>query len=308
MRSSAIHILLVAVLLAGSKLHAQQATVVKATVDKNRIMIGEPITLSLEATIPINEAVRFFEIDTIPHFEILETPAIDSSGNLRQTLLKQSLTLTSFDSGKWVIPSLVLTEGIQTDSIVIDVVFSEFNPDAPYHPIKEVIPVEIAEKKKSEWWWYAAGAGLVLIIGLVYLLTRKRKPAVVVEEKRITPYEQAMQELERLKQPGIEDKAFFAGISDTLRLYIFQRKGIEWRHLITDDLIRELRSIGLGEDLNRGLAQTLLLGDFVKFAKYHASADEKAFGFATVKDSIEKIEATERMRETAERQNVNRES
>jgi hypothetical protein len=49
---------------------AQQKTTVKATVDKNKILIGEPIQITLEADIPINEPIHFFAIDTIPHFEI----------------------------------------------------------------------------------------------------------------------------------------------------------------------------------------------------------------------------------------------
>ncbi len=38
----------------------QDKTAVKATVDKSKILIGEPIRLQLEADIPENEAIRFF--------------------------------------------------------------------------------------------------------------------------------------------------------------------------------------------------------------------------------------------------------
>ena len=103
---------------------AQNKTVVKAVIDKSKILIGEPLRLTLEADIPEHEAIRFFQFDSIPHFEFLGRPKIDTSNTGRGTLLKQVLTLTSFDSGHWVIPAFLLTGDIRTDSIPIDVVFS----------------------------------------------------------------------------------------------------------------------------------------------------------------------------------------
>ena len=41
---------------------------VKASVDKNKVVIGEPITLTLEAYIPLGQQMTWFPLDTIPHF------------------------------------------------------------------------------------------------------------------------------------------------------------------------------------------------------------------------------------------------
>ena len=41
---------------------AQDKTTVRATVDRSKILIGEPIQLLLEADIPEHEPIRFFQL------------------------------------------------------------------------------------------------------------------------------------------------------------------------------------------------------------------------------------------------------
>src|SRR5262249_2817896 len=118
-KAATIFILLHAVMFAS----AQDKTTVKAAVDKNSILIGERLNLTLEADIPENEPIRFFVIDTIPHFELTKHK-IDTTNTSEGTLLKQVISLTSFDSGRWVIPAFSLGENFSTDSIAIDVAFS----------------------------------------------------------------------------------------------------------------------------------------------------------------------------------------
>ena len=153
---------------------AQNGTRVKASVDKSQVLIGEHILLKLEADIPENEVISFFSIDTIPHFEILQKEKIDTSNTSTGTLLTQTIRLTSFDSGHWVIPSFVLVEKLATDSLPMDIGFSSpFDPNQEYHDIKDVMDVEL-EKESDWWWWYAAGGALLVIILILWLLLRKK--------------------------------------------------------------------------------------------------------------------------------------
>jgi hypothetical protein len=41
---------------------------VKASIDKNAILIGEPIRLNLEAELPAGVQAQWFPLDTLPHF------------------------------------------------------------------------------------------------------------------------------------------------------------------------------------------------------------------------------------------------
>lgn len=264
---------------------------IKAAVDKNKILIGEPIQLTLEADIPENETIRFFVIDTIPHFEILEKQKTDTSDTDEGTLLRQVIRITSFDSGRQVIPSFVYAEGIVTDSIPVEVVFTEgFNPDQDYHDIKDILEV-YPEKKKDKWWlWYAIGGGALLIALLLYFLFRKKKPVVPVTAPAISPYEEAMKELEKLLSQRMEPKEYYSKLVDIFRLYVEKKKGIHSLQKTTDDLVVQLKTIPITRGLFEKLSQSLRLADFVKFAKYVPSDDDNRNTFEIIKRTISEIE------------------
>src|SRR6185503_1103136 len=129
---------------------AQSKTTVKVSVDKNKILIGERFSLMVETTIPVKETIPYWSIDNVPHFEIIAKEKIDTTKSENTITIIQRIQLTSFDSGHWYIPSFNFGKRIRTDSIAVDVVFSDFDPQKPYHDIKEIIEVNTEEKK--QWW------------------------------------------------------------------------------------------------------------------------------------------------------------
>lgn len=273
--------------------HAQQKTTVKATVDRNKILIGELIQLTLEANIPENGAIQFFSIDSIPHFEISEKQKADTTDtDDGGTVLKQIIRLTSFDSGHWAIPSFALEGGIATDSIPVDVVFTEgFNPDQEYHDIKDILEVTPSVRKKKWWLWYAIGGGVLLLILLLVYLLRKKKPVVQAPVVIIDPYEVAMTQLEKLQHEKADRKQYYSALVDIFRVYILKKKGIHSLQKTTDDIVVQLKSIPVPKESFEKLSQALRLSDFVKFAKYIPSAEDDANTFETIKKSITAIEA-----------------
>jgi len=270
--------------------YAQNKIIIKANVDKKNIVIGEQIHFNLEADFPPHDPMRFFSFDSIPHFEILERRKIDTIDNAEGIKLSQSLTITSFDSGHWVIPAFELTgdKPLLTDTIPIDVGFSPFDPNKDYHDIKDVIDVKAEEEKKKDWYWYIT-ASAVLLAAIIYLLTRKKKKPLVKAES-IDPFTEAKQELEKLRKENAPSKLFYTKLVDIFRVYISRRKGIASLQKTTDDLVVQLKSLNLpAEDFNQ-LAQTLRMSDFVKFAKYEPGGNDKTDSFGTIKNFIEKIE------------------
>jgi len=268
---------------------AQNKTAVKATVDKNRIFIGERIRLTLEADIPENEPIRFFIIDTIPHFE-LDRQRIDTSYTSEGTFLKQVISITSFDSGHWVIPALSLGEKATTDTIPVDVVFSAMDTAQGYHDIKDIIDVIPPEEKKEWWLWYAIGGGSLLIILLLIYLLRKKKPIVVEAAPVIDPYQEAMEQLDKLQREKLDQKQYYSWLVDIFRLYVFRKKDIHSLQKTTDDLVVQLKGIQISKEQFEKLSQALRLSDFVKFAKYIPSADDNRDVFETIKKAIIEIE------------------
>jgi hypothetical protein len=73
---------------------------ITATADKQKILIGEQFHLRLQANFNKNEPLDFFDVDSIPRFEILDRSEIDTSSFNDGVALIQSLTMTSWDSGK----------------------------------------------------------------------------------------------------------------------------------------------------------------------------------------------------------------
>jgi hypothetical protein len=269
---------------------AQNKTTVKATVDKSRILIGEPIQLTLEADIPENEPIRFFTIDSLPHFEISSKQKIDSSNTSDGTFLKQAILITSFDSGHWVIPALILGENMATDSIAVDVFFSPMDSTQAYHDIKDIIEVKPPEEKKKWWLWYAIGGGALLIILLLIYLLRKKKPAVIAAASAVDPYQEAIKQLENLQQEKPEQKQYYSRLVDIFRVYISKKRNIHSLQKTTDDLVVQLKGIPIAKEQFEKLSQALRLSDFVKFAKYVPSKEDDKDFYETIKNSIISIE------------------
>ncbi|MET0462188.1 MAG: hypothetical protein ABW007_03510 [Chitinophagaceae bacterium] len=281
---------LIALLLPGI-VAAQRQTVVSATVDRSQILIGERIQLTLKADIPETQPIRFFQLDTIPHFEFIDLGKIDTTNTGSGTTLSQKIQITSFDSGHWVIPAFPLGEAVLTDSIPVDVGFSSFDPQQPYHDVKDILEVHPVEEKSSRLWIYIAGAVLLLVL-LFVLLRKPKKVQPNAAVLPVDPYRLAMDQLEKIRKEKLTAKAYYSGLTDVFRVYIEKRKGIHSLQQTTGDLVVQLKSAELQPDLYKELAETLQLSDFVKFARYETNAADDNRAFDTIRKTIEYIEQT----------------
>lgn len=271
-------------------LHAQKNISGAASADKKNIVIGEQIHLTLQASFPAHEPISFFNIDSIPHFEILDRKKIDTVDKGEEIKLSQNITLTSFDSGHWVIPSFELPadKRLLTDTIPVDVGFSPFDPNKDYHDIKDIINVQPEEKKKNNIYWFI-GASVLLVAVMIYLLSRKKEKPVI-KGPPIDPYAEAKQDLEKLRRENAPAKIFYTRLVDIFRLYISRRRGIASLQKTTDDLVLQLRPLNLPADDFNQLAQALRMSDFVKFAKYEPTEKDKEDSFNTIKSLVDTIE------------------
>jgi hypothetical protein len=272
---------------------AQSSPVIKATVDKNRILLGEPVKLEVEAFIPAGSDNKFPAIDSIEHFEFLEEPGVASSDKDGGTKIIKTYTITSFDSGHWVIPAFFISPSVTTDTIPIDVVFSDFNPAQDYHPVKDILEVQVKEKK-TPWWWYAIGGALIMVL-LLWYITRKKSTIAAAPKPifAINAYEEAMQQLQQLNNSKPVAKQYYSQLTDIFRLYIFRKKGILSLQKTTDDLVIQIKNLNLSKDQFDKLSQALRLSDFVKFAKYVPVNEDDENTFNEIKNTITTIEKSE---------------
>lgn len=288
------HIIVYSLFLASPAILNAQV-LARASADRDKILIGEPIVLTLEAHVPLGQTITWFILDSIPHFEYLDKGRVDTTEGIDGKQIQQVLKITSFDSGHWQIPALALkvdNKIYSTDTVGIDVNYSPFNPVEDYHDIKEIVEV-------SQPWWikyipWAVGLVTLIAIGvIVWLLTSKKKE--VVEEapvitSKLSPYDDAMLALEELRKKGWilngEVKTYYSKLNDILRVFILRKLNIATLEKTNEELIQQLQKLAINRESYQQLSTALRMADFVKFAKYEPGSADNEKNFMIIHAAI----------------------
>lgn len=288
MKKSAYHKWLVTTIFLASsflftqKIFAQRPTI-KTVIDKSNILIGEQIHYNVSTSMPDNTyRLSWFNMpDTLGHFHVVRENKIDSTypdGNIN---FSQNITLTSFDSGRQVIPPLTINiETLQgdssfdliTDSLPVNVSFTPMDSVKTFHDIKSIIEV----KKVWPWWWWALlGIGLLLLIFWIRFLIKflkKKKIAPDFFNARLSPFEEAMKSLTELENAKIlqkdEVKEYHTRTTEIFRRFISRKTKIYKMHLTSDEILMDLNDYGLDKEQLSAFANCLRMSNAVKFAKY----------------------------------------
>ncbi len=190
-----------------------QYTGAVATLEKNSILIGDQVKLELNVTVPAGSKVQWpMLLDTIAqNVEILRKSDIDTlSSNKEIFTLKQVLTITSFDSGTYVIKPVIfkynrggdtLSFFTETLPLRLDVQPPQTDMAQDIKPIKPPLRAPVTFRELLPW------IGLLLLVaviaGLLYYFLKKKKkqPAAITTRLSTTvpPYEAAMEALESLR-------------------------------------------------------------------------------------------------------------
>ena len=267
----------------------QQTVTVSAAANKDKMVIGEPVQLKLEAFFPSGSTPSFFAIDSFLHFEVLQKARVDTQTTGQGVQLSQFITFTSWDSGTWNIPAFALpgNNRMRTQPIKIAVGYSPMSPDQRYHDVKDILSVP--QNTRITWYWYAIGAVLLLLLFWLLFPKKKKSAAPVVNKADI--YKETLAQLDALKSKTGEDgKVYFTSLVAIFRNYLHLQKGLQSHSKTTEDISRQLRTLQLPESDYNTLVQTLQLSDFVKFAKYSPTLEEKEEAVNTIKKSIVTIE------------------
>lgn len=264
-----------------------QAQVISLSFDKQKILLGEQIGVTAKAFVDKGKSLDKFPLDTLDHFEILQSSKVDTTtvGNTLQ--LSQTLLVISWDSGRWSVPTQILGNG-PAKPIFIDVVYtSPWNAAQPYHDIKGIVPVR--NPGKSTWWWYLVGLAVLVALFLLFFPGSKKETGEPQLDK--SAYKKAMQQLDKLeRERPSDDKQFYTELVNIFRSYLKGAKGLQSFSKTTDDLSIQLQSQKLPSHNYNTLVQTLRLSDLAKFAAYKPAEGLSKEAFNTIKQSITTLE------------------
>ena len=303
MAKSLTYIVFLLLLIMGSfPAWAQETPTVKAAVDKNQILIGQPIRFTIDVKSPMTSGNQLPQFDSIPHFEIIEKANPDSTISAAGASYHMEWKLTSFDSGTQVIPGMIIIAGKQsykTDSLHIEVSYGKVDTAQDYHDIKGIRDLENPDVKYIPWI-----VGVVAAISLfLFVWFIRQRPTLNpqrltpnAEVTRTTPIEDAMANLEQLKKMLAEDpssvKKYYSGLTDTLRIFLNKHLGLVTMEKTSEELILSLSNLKMDRDLFSRLTETLRMGDFVKFAKYVPGPYENDTNWEVIRKSIVLINET----------------
>lgn len=198
-----------------------------------------------------------------------------------------SLILTSFEEGnRDLVPLAVacMTPDGKMDTLVFDPQSVEFftipvdTATFELHDIKGLVnyPVTFAEVLP----WILGALLLAAVVALAWYLVRRRNLSRGQNVSSDPPHVVALRKLEAWRGSKHwapeRQKAFYSGITDTLREYIAARYGFDAMEMTSAEIFSELRHSDVPADLYEDMKELFRTADFVKFAKASASDEENA--------------------------------
>ncbi len=264
----------------------------EAYLDTNRIQIGFPVGLSLEAK--ANSSVGSWPSlpDTFGALEILKREAPDSvlsSNGIMQ--YRQHLVLTGWDSGMHTIPALPFGP-VQTEPLQLLVETVPVDTTQPFAPIKDIIEPEATFWERWRAVILIAGGVLLLVILLLLLRFRKRAGPRTAEGAAA----RAMRALARLEEERLLDtgriRPYYERLSAILRTYLLQRFGLRTGNRTTPEILSAAQGIPVLVPHAAALESVLDSADLAKFAKGIPTPEEGAAAVVEARHFVQLTDAS----------------
>lgn len=289
---------LVSIVLVTTRLLPAQV-LLKASADKDHILVGEPLQLTLEARLPLGEKLDWVLLDSISHFEWIDKGNPTETNDVDGKKVLQTASLTSYDTGYWVIPAFsirVANRNYYSDTLGLRVDYSPgFDPSADYRDIKETEAVVLPNRSTWEWWLFAVVL-LLAILGWFWWRRKNRKKhlqQITVAEPPLSILEKALRQLDvlRREQPASasEVKEFYIRLNDVLRNYLNQQFRISTLEKTNDELIPEIKQLKLSGEEYRQTVEALHLADYVKFARYLPATSQHTHSVNVIETCIQSL-------------------
>lgn len=283
-----------------------------ARLDSARVLIGDHVNVTLTVTTPtgtgvIIPALNAQALDTFG-IELVSNSAVDTSVDGSNTTYYQTLTVTAFDSGNYVFPSIpVFTLDTQiaavTSPLHFQVLTIQVDTTAAFRDIKQPAKEMLTFKEVLPYLLLglAVAAAVLLAVYLVRKFYRKKTPKKVLPKPKpkVKPHVAALAALEDLRlkhlwQDG-QVKLYYSELTDIVREYIDGRWEIDAPEMTSSEILDAVAALNLDKEISEELRVILSTADLVKFAKWQPLPNEHDTCF---KNAVSFVETTKEQADT----------
>ena len=304
MKKYVLFLMAVFFLLGG--LRAQEVEV-EGKVESTEVQVGKPFTLDLSLKVPYGWFVEWndFAIDTLSgQLDIIKRSEVERIADAdSNVIVKQQLTLMTFDTGQIQLPAVGLTYAksfddpdrlkAYTDPIRLYSTTMTVDTTLAYKSIVEPIAAPI--QMKEVFPWILVVLLLVLAVFGVWYWRKHRKTKVdaegnIIRGPVIPPYDKAVDDLKKLREEKMwqsgKVKEYFSSLTDIAREYIEGQFGVNAVEMATDDILEEIKPLHFSKETYNKLKDTMEVADLVKFAKYSASTLESDTALSSMTEFV----------------------
>ena len=221
---------------------------------------------------------------------MLDTVKVTRNGkeNPRTLDIKGSVRIAPFLEGEYELPPIELRR-LAPDGTEDTLVFEPLRMEVKtmpvdtatfeIHDIKGQVryPVTFAEVFPWVLLYWVLAVIIILTVCLVMIRRRKSDPEYV---RKDPAHIVALRQLDSYRGSSLwapeKQKAFYSGVTDTLRAYMAERFGFGAMEMTTAEIFDEMKDKDAPEKVVGEVKELFERADFVKFAKYVASDDENA--------------------------------
>lgn len=273
-----------------------------ASLESEELLMGNTLKLSIRVPMPSDTASVEFPLlqearlqkrkyvgllnDTI---EILADykRALETDGS--KVAMRYDLTVQAFDSGRYVLPPfefLVNRQLVSSNPVELSVLPVKVKADdkiddfvGPASPFElNPNPDEGENRTDRLVWWIAAGVILAVLVLLTFLYYRKNGKSFLPSSKPKTPYEQAIEKLEKLKKQNLPErgrtKEYYTHLTDIVRVYLNRQFGVKTFEKTSAEILDQIEAKDDLESYYGVLKSIFEISDFVKFAKVQPTVEE----------------------------------
>ena len=285
----------------------------KAKLDSAHILIGDYLNVRLEVTAPKGKPVfipvltdKILQDADVP-FDWIANSDVDTIVNNDYYVLKQTITITAFDSGSYVFPAIPVFDAdsqlvAHTNPLHFEVTTVSVDTTAAFKDIKNISKINFTF---HEMWMYVKKYSLFMLVGLLviglifyavwrYMKNKQTQKPLPLEKPKpkIKPHITALKELEKLRQKKLCEqgkiKEYYTELTDIIRIYIDGQWNIGAMEMVTTEIMEALKVTDIHEEVLKRIHQAFSIADLVKFAKYSPLPTDHDLAFRNCKEFVER--------------------